>query len=154
MTLQSADHKPFLDQQNKTAYKAYVATAKAVRESAAEVGVDRRLAELINVRVSQINGCAYCLDVHVLASVKAGEDPRRLGVLDAWRDTELFTPRERSALTLAEVTTQLPDARTRERELAFTRANLNDDEYAAVAWIAVTINAFNRVSIISGHPVR
>ncbi|MGW1654514.1 carboxymuconolactone decarboxylase family protein [Streptomyces atratus] len=143
-----------LDKQSPTAYQALVKTADAVRTTAADAGLDRILIELVNLRVSQLNGCAYCLDVHTRAALRAGETTRRLGVLAAWRDTELFTARERAALALAEATTHPADALAQERAYAEAREALSDDELSAVIWVAVTINAFNRVSILSKHPVR
>ncbi|MFE5092561.1 carboxymuconolactone decarboxylase family protein [Streptomyces sp. NPDC056638] len=143
-----------LDKQSPTAYQALVKTADAVRTTAADAGLDRILVELVNLRVSQLNGCAYCLDVHIRAALRAGETTRRLGVLAAWRDTELFTARERAALALAEATTHPADALAQERAYAEAHKALSDDELSAVIWVAITINAFNRVSILSKHPVR
>ncbi|MFC9758102.1 carboxymuconolactone decarboxylase family protein [Streptomyces sp. NPDC056921] len=143
-----------LDKQSPTAYQALVKTADAVRTTAADAGLDRILVELVNLRVSQLNGCAYCLDVHTRAALRAGETTRRLGVLAAWRDTELFTARERAALALAEATTHPADALAQERAYAEAHEVLSDDELSAVIWVAITINAFNRVSILSKHPVR
>ncbi|MFE7359002.1 carboxymuconolactone decarboxylase family protein [Streptomyces sp. NPDC057543] len=143
-----------LDKQNPIAYQALVKTADAVRTTAADAGLDRILVELVNLRVSQLNGCAYCLDVHTRAALRAGETTRRLGVLAAWRDTELFTARERAALALAEATTHPADALAQERAYAEAHEALSDDELSAVIWVAITINAFNRVSILSKHPVR
>ncbi|MFD7834755.1 carboxymuconolactone decarboxylase family protein [Streptomyces sp. NPDC059761] len=144
----------YLDKQSPAAYQALVKTADAVRATAAEAGLDRILVELVNLRVSQLNGCAFCLDVHTRAAQRAGETARRLGVLAAWRDTELFTDRERAALALAEATTHPADALAQERAYAQARQVLDDDEISAVIWAAITINAFNRVSILSKHPVR
>ncbi|MGW5423906.1 carboxymuconolactone decarboxylase family protein [Streptomyces sp. NPDC003943] len=144
----------YLDKQSPAAYQALVKTAETVRTTAAEAGLDRILVELVNLRVSQLNGCASCLDVHTRAALRAGETTRRLGVLAAWRDTELFTPRERAALALAEATTHPADALAQERAYADAREVLDDDELSAVLWVAITINAFNRVSILSKHPVR
>ncbi|MFB6986881.1 carboxymuconolactone decarboxylase family protein [Streptomyces sp. NPDC056178] len=143
-----------LDKQSPTAYQALVKTADAVRTTTADAGLDRILVELVNLRVSQLNGCAYCLDVHTRAALRAGETTRRLGVLAAWRDTELFTARERAALALAEATTHPADALAQERAYAEAHEVLSDDELSAVIWVAITINAFNRVSILSKHPVR
>lgn len=143
-----------LDKQSPAAYRELVRTAEAVRTTAAEAGLDRVLVELVNLRVSQLNGCASCLDVHTRAALRAGETTRRLGVLAAWRDTELFTPRERAALALAEATTYPSDALAQERAYAEARGVLDDDQLSAVLWVAITINAFNRVSILSKHPVR
>ncbi|MFJ4870094.1 carboxymuconolactone decarboxylase family protein [Streptomyces sp. NPDC088757] len=143
-----------LDKQSPQAYHALVRTAEAVRATAADAGLDRILVELVNLRVSQINGCAPCLDVHTRAALRAGETTRRLGVLAAWRDTGLFTARERAALALAEATTRPADALAQEHAYDEARRTLTDDEISAVIWVAITINAFNRVSILSKHPVR
>ncbi len=75
-------------------------------------------------------------------------------MLPAWRDTELFTPDERAALALAEATTDPADTAAQEAAYATAREVLTDDQISAVIWVAVSINAFNRVSIMSGHPVR
>ncbi|MER6784545.1 carboxymuconolactone decarboxylase family protein [Streptomyces sp. NPDC000658] len=144
----------YLDKQSPKAYHALVQTSEAVRATAAEAGLERTVVELVNLRVSQLNGCAYCLDVHTRAALRAGEDTRRLGVLAAWRDTELFTPLERAALALAEATTLPCDAAVQEAAYADARQVLTEDQLSAVIWVAVTINAFNRVSILSRHPVR
>lgn len=119
MAAHPAGRRVFVDKQSPKAYHALVETSEAVRAVAADAGLDRTLVELVNLRVSQINGCAYCLDVHTRAALRGGETTQRLGVLAAWRDTELFT-----------------------------------GQISAVIWAAITINAFNRVSVMSGHPVR
>ncbi|WP_433454910.1 carboxymuconolactone decarboxylase family protein [Streptomyces sp. CA-142005] len=149
-----ATRRIFIDKQSPKAYHALVQTSEAVRTTAAEAGLDRTLVELVNLRVSQINGCAYCLHVHTRAALRAGDTPDRLGVLAAWRDTELFTPAERAALALAEATTAAADAAAQDAAYAAARDVLTDDQIAAVIWVAVTINAFNRVSIMSRHLVR
>ncbi len=157
MSERAADHgsrRIYVDKRSPKPYHALVQTAEAVRATAAEAGLDRLLVELVNLRVSQINGCASCLDVHTRAALRAGETTRRLGVLAAWRDTELFTPRERAALDLAEATTHPANALLQEKAYEVAREALDDDQISAVIWVAVTINAFNRVSIMSRHPVR
>ncbi|MET7353971.1 carboxymuconolactone decarboxylase family protein [Streptomyces mirabilis] len=150
----TATQRIFIDKQSPKAYHALVQTSEAVRATAADAGLDRTVVELINLRVSQINGCAYCLNVHTQAALRAGETAHRLGVLAAWRDTELFTPAERAALALAEATTEPTDAAAQETAWAGARDVLTDDQISAVIWVAITINAFNRVSIMSKHPVR
>ncbi|MFS4093830.1 carboxymuconolactone decarboxylase family protein [Streptomyces sp. AF1A] len=149
-----ATRRIFVDKQSPKAYHALLQTAEAVRAVAADAGLDRALVELVNLRVSQINGCAYCLHVHTRAALRAGETPQRLGVLAAWRDTEVFTPAERAALALAEATTAASDADAQDRAYGAARDVLTADQISAVIWVAVTINAFNRVSIMSRHPVR
>lgn len=144
----------FLDKQHPVVWRALNGLGLKVRDAAAEAGMDRKTIELLYVRISQINGCAYCLDMHVPDALKAGETPQRLAVLPAWRDTALFTEKERAALALAESITELPDYQTREQDEASARQHLSADEFSAVSWLAITINAFNRVSITSHHPVR
>ena len=94
------------------------------------------------------------LDTHVTAALRYGETPQRIAVLPAWRDTTLFTGMERAALTLAESVTTLPDARTQEQDYNDPRAHLTIEQLSAASWIAITMNAFNRISIVSRHAVR
>jgi AhpD family alkylhydroperoxidase len=154
VTTAPAHRRVFIDKQSPAAYQALRATAEAVHAVAADAGLDRGLVELVNLRVSQINGCAYCLSVHTRAAVREGETVQRLGVLPAWRDTEVFTALERAALGLAEATTSPADAAVQEAAYAAAREVLTEDQISAVVWVAITINAFNRVSILSKHPVR
>lgn len=100
-----------------------------------------------------MNGCAYCLDRHTKAALRAGESAQRLGVLTAWRDTEMFTRSERAALALAEVTTDPTNAGAQASAYEAARQVLTDDQISAAIWVAITMNAFNRVSIMSKHPV-
>ncbi|MEV7598156.1 carboxymuconolactone decarboxylase family protein [Kitasatospora sp. NPDC089797] len=154
VTVVPAGRRVFIDKQSPTAYKALLGAAEAARAAATEAGLDRRLVELVNLRVSQLNGCAYCLNVHTRAALREGETTQRLGVLPAWRDTELFTGRERAVLALAEATTHPADATAQEAAYALAREALTEEEISAAIWVAITINAFNRVSIMSKHPVR
>jgi AhpD family alkylhydroperoxidase len=144
----------FLDKQHPAVWRAINGLGLKVKEAAVEAGIDARTVELLNVRISQINGCAYCLDVHVKDAIEAGETQQRLAVLPAWRDTALFTDKERAALALVESITELPIQQTREQEEGFARRCLTDEEFSVVSWIAISMNAFNRVSITSHHPVR
>ncbi|MEH3154155.1 MAG: carboxymuconolactone decarboxylase family protein [Gordonia paraffinivorans] len=144
----------FVDKQTPTVYRAFGEAASTVTDASHAADLPRVLVELVNVRVSQINGCAFCLDLHSRRAIAAGETSNRLATLPAWRDTELFDDVERAALRLAEVVTTLPDHDTQEREYDRARAMLTDDQVSAVVWVAITINAFNRVSILSRHPVR
>lgn len=143
-----------IDQQTPAVYTSLVGVSTAVARAATEAGLSRRLVELVNVRVSQINGCPSCLEVHHRRAVTAGVTDKQLATLSVWRDTELFDERERAALRLAEITTSLPDHDTAEREYARARKALADDELSAVVWVAIAIGAFNRVSILSRHPVK
>ncbi|QBS41595.1 hypothetical protein DMB37_17120 [Nocardia sp. CS682] len=144
----------WIDKQTPAAFRALSKVASEVRAAGAAVGLDRKLIELINLRVSQLNGCAFCLDTHQRAALAAGNTEQELAVLPAWRRTELYTPQEQAALALAEITATLPDEATMERDYAFARKHLTDDQLSVVVWAATTIGAFNRVSILSKHPVR
>jgi len=143
-----------LDKQARAAYLAFIDAAKVVSQTWQSAGLDPVLVELVNIRVSQINGCAYCLDVHVRSALRLGETTQRIAVLPAWRDTTLFSAKERAALTLAESITTLPDARTQDQDYAEARTQLDSEELSAVSWIAISMNAFNRLSIVSRHAVR
>ncbi|MBT2533445.1 carboxymuconolactone decarboxylase family protein [Arthrobacter sp. ISL-48] len=144
----------FIDKQHPAVWRALNGLGLKAREAAEEAGIDRKTIELLYMRISQINGCAYCLDMHVQNAVDAGETPQRLAVLPAWRETALFTEKERAFLALAESVTELPDHCFREQDEASAREHLSADEFSAVNWLAITMNAFNRVSIVSHHPVR
>lgn len=144
----------FMDKQHPAVWRALNGLGLKVKEAAAEVGFSGALVELVNVRISQINGCAYCLDVHVKDALKQGVGVQQLAVLPAWRETDLFTDKERAVLALAESITGLPHPAIREHEESFARRHLSDEEFSVAAWLSVAINAFNRVSITSHHPVQ
>lgn len=143
-----------IDKQTRPVYRAQVAVAVAVRDAVSKAGLDRKLTELVNIRVSQINGCAYCLDVHIRDALKAGERAQRLAVLPAWRDTDLFTDAERAALTIGELVTDLPSSYEQDCRYAEARKALKDEQLSAIIWVAIAMNSFNRISILSRHQVR
>lgn len=144
----------YLDHAQPEIFAAMKAVTQQITAAADAAGVGIRLLELVNLRVSQINGCAFCLEVHHRRALKYGEDPRRIAVLQTWEDTELFDDRESAALELAEAITRIPDAATRGEVEDCARQVLGDAAYAVVAWAAIAMNAFNRISITSHHPVR
>lgn len=143
----------YLDKQSPSVFQALTSTAGELRSRAAEAGLDRSVLELVNVRVSQLNGCVYCLDLHTHAALAAGETPQRLAVLPAWRETGLFTDLERAALEIAEAVTLVADAHLGDADYVRVREHLSDDQISLLTWAAITINAFNRVSILSRHPI-
>jgi AhpD family alkylhydroperoxidase len=144
----------FLDKQHPALWRAINGLALKVKEAAEDASIDGMMLELLNVRISQINGCAYCLDLHIKEALKAGESLQRIAVLPAWRDTALFTEKERAALALTESITELPGQEFREQEEGFARDYLSEEEFSVVSWAAISMNAFNRISITSHHPVR
>lgn len=132
-------------------YKQLVRSAVASREVSTEAGLSEGILELVNVRVSQINGCAACLATHVPAARKAGVSQRRLDLLPAWRELDEFGERERAAPRVAESLTRLDDAEERAAAIAAASEHFDEDQLAALGWTIVLINAFNRVSIASHH---
>jgi AhpD family alkylhydroperoxidase len=136
------------------AYKALLTMHTEVEKAAANAGLDQKLIELVKIRASQINGCAYCLDLHTSDALKLGENPRRLFVLDAWRETELFTQQERAALALTEAVTRLSETREVSDEV-YTEATavFTGEQYQVVAWAAAVINTFNRFAVPSHKPL-
>ena len=153
-TIQHPEGPLYLDTAVPEIYAELADPSKQIAAAAAAAGLDESLLELVNLRVSQINGCAYCLDVHSKKALRLGEDPRRLAVLQTWQETALFDDTESAALELAEVVTRLPAPAVREEVEDAARRVLGDEAYAVVAWAAVMMNSFNRLSIVSHHPVR
>lgn len=151
--MSASDHF-YLDKADPGSWRALNGLARKVAAAAEDAGLSRALVELLNIRVSQLNGCAYCLDLHTGYAVEAGVSAQKLAVLPAWRETELFDDLERAALAIGEAVALLPDEETRLAELAVARAELTDEQYSALQWTAVAINAFNRVSVLSRHRVR
>lgn len=135
-------------------YKQLVRTAVASREASTAAGLDEALLELINVRVSQLNGCAACLAAHVPAAREAGVPQDRLDLLPAWRDLDEFGGPERAALRLAEALTRLDDPEERAAAASAAAEHYDPAQLSALEWSIVLINAFNRVSIASHHQPR
>ncbi len=110
-------------------------------------GVDARLRELIRIRASQLNGCAYCIDMHSKDARAVGETEQRLYALPAWRETPFFTDRERAALAFTESVTLLAAGHVPAADYDAVAAEFNPDEVAALVSLIVTINAWNAISV-------
>lgn len=119
----------------------------------AESGLDKILFELIKTRASQINGCAYCINMHVHDALKYGETAQRLFLLDAWRETDLFTEKERAVLALTEAMTLIANNTIIDVVYEDAKKHLTNQEMAAVMMSIVTINAWNRIAIASKTPL-
>ena len=144
----------FLDKSDPASWRALNGLALKVADAAEQAGLPRSIIELVNVRISQLNGCAFCLDLHVRLAKEAGVSDQQLAVLPAWRETIVFSPTERAALAIGEAATELPGHERLRTEMEAARAALSNQQYSAVQWAAATMNVFNRISILSGHPVR
>ena len=110
------------------AYKAMLDMEKYLEKS----GLDKKLYELIKTRASQINGCAYCLNMHTRDALKLGETPQRLFLLDAWRETDLYTEKERAALALTESITLVAENHVQDEVYLKAAALFTEKELAAV----------------------
>ena len=145
---------PYMDKALPDAWKAATTFASAISREAAQHGLSLAEGEIIKIRVSQLNGCVFCLDLHSRQARKLGVPQQKLDLLNAWRDTAVFEERERAALAIAEASTNLPLTEEARADLAAARGVLGDNAFVAAEWVAVAINAFNRISILSHHPVR
>ena len=114
-----------------------------MHKSSLEVG----LIHLIYVRVSQLNGCSYCVDTHTKEALDAGERPQRLYALTVWRETEFFTPRERAALAWAEAMTTLSAAHPPKALRDEARGPFTEKEFVDLTFAIAAINALNRIGV-------
>ena len=118
-------------------------------------GLEHPLLELVKMRASQINGCAYCLDMHSKDARAQGETEQRLYLLPAWRETSLYSERERAALAWTEALTLLPETRAPDDAYEALQAELDEEEQVKLTLLIVAINGWNRVQVgFRGvHPV-
>jgi AhpD family alkylhydroperoxidase len=125
------------------AYKAMAGLEVYLRHC----GLEQKLLHLIKTRASQINGCAYCIDMHTKDARALGETEQRLYALNAWRETPFFTERERAALDWTEAVTLIADTHAPDDEYQQVRTQFNEEELVNLTLAIVTINAWNRLSI-------
>ena len=109
--------------------------------------MDPKLFELVKIRASQLNGCAYCLDMHTKDARLAGETEQRLYALSAWHETPFFTPRERAALEYTEAVTRVGDTHVPDDVYARVSKLFDEDEMVALTFAVVVINAWNRLAV-------
>jgi AhpD family alkylhydroperoxidase len=110
-------------------------------------GIDPRVRELVRIRASQLNGCAYCIDMHTKDAHAIGETEQRIYALSAWRETPFFTDRERAALAFAETVTMLAETHVPDDAYAAVAAEYSEQEVAALISLIVMINAWNAVGV-------
>src|SRR6476620_8074635 len=130
--------------------KASPAALKAMYGLQAAVnanGLEPTLQELIKLRVSQVNGCAFCIDMHFREATAKGEKAARLYLLDAWRESPVYTPRERAALAWAEAVTLVSQTHVPDDVFAEVRKHFSEAELVNLTLAVVAINGWNRFSI-------
>ena len=120
-----------------------------------QTGLEESLMELVEIRASQINGCAVCLHMHTAAARKRGESEERLYLLDAWRESPLYSARERAALAWTEALTLVSETHAPDEVYQALQAQFTPEEQVALTLLIVTINGWNRVQIgfRAVHPV-
>src|SRR5918997_6809263 len=114
-----------------------------------ESGLEPSLLELVKTRVSQINGCAFCIDVHTKDARAAGETEQRLYGLSAWREAPYYTERERAALEWAEAVTNIPQIYETDEEYEAARAQFSAEELVKLTVVVIAINGWNRLGTAS-----
>ena len=125
------------------ASRAMVGLESFVRQS----GLEHGLLHLIKLRASQINGCAYCIDMHSKDARAAGDTEQRLYALDAWRETPFYTPRERAALAWTEALTNVREGHVPDAVFQEARAHFSEEELVNLTMAVVAINGWNRIAI-------
>ena len=131
------------------AYKVAPEAMKAmmgVEDDIRTCGLEGSLIELVKMRASQINGCAFCLDLHSKDARRAGEIEQRLYLLDAWRESSLYSAREKAALAWMEELTKIFENHTPDALFAEVRAQFSDKELADLTMLIALINAWNRLA--------
>lgn len=121
--------------------------------SRVEEKVDRRLFELVKIRASQINGCAYCLDMHTKDARLAGETEQRIYALNAWRETPFFNDHERAALEWTEAVTRVADTHVPDEIYERVKTQFDEAELVALTFGIIVINSWNRLAVSFRVPV-
>jgi AhpD family alkylhydroperoxidase len=130
-------------------YKAFQEASAALKASA----LGHKLVDLVYLRVSQMNGCAYCVDLHFRDLMAAGEDPRRINSVTTWHETEFFTPRERAALRWAEAVTRIGETHAPDADFAPLKDHFSEAEITDLTFAIALMNAWNRLAIGFRQPV-
>lgn len=110
-------------------------------------GLEHSLLELVKTRASQINACAYCIDMHTIDARAAGETEQRLYLLSAWQEAPFYTPRERAALAWTEAVTLVGETHVPDDVYEEARAHFSEEELVNLTWAIVVINGWNRMSV-------
>jgi len=134
---------------SKDTYRPAVQAMYSLEHFVRNCGLDKSLVELVKTRCSQINGCAYCIDMHTKDARAAGESEQRLYALSAWRETPFYTDRERAALEWAEAVTLVAQNHASDDLYSRVRQQFDEEELGKLTWAIVTINSWNRLAIAS-----
>ncbi|PDT05530.1 alkylhydroperoxidase [Rhizobium chutanense] len=130
-------------QQSPELFKKFMEFSMALRSSV----IDEKLQALVEIRASQINGCGFCLDMHVKQAKLHGESELRIYHVAIWRESNLFIPRERAALAWTEALTKLPEGGVPDEIYERIRGQLSEKEISDLTFVVMAINAWNRVNV-------
>ncbi|HVL23470.1 MAG TPA: carboxymuconolactone decarboxylase family protein [Thermomicrobiales bacterium] len=143
MTSRMTDKREF-----QTLYQQMLAFGAPLQECS----IEKSILELVKMRASQINGCAYCLAMHARDALKHGERADRLFVLDAWRETDWFSDRERAALAWTEALTTLTNREVPDEVFAEVREQFSERELSDLTLAVLAINSWNRINVAFHTP--
>jgi AhpD family alkylhydroperoxidase len=140
-------------------FEAAPDTLKALRALETQIqstGLEKSLIEIVKIRASQINGCAFCLNMHTEDARKHGETEQRIYLISAWRESPLYTDRERAALAWTEAVTLISETHAPDDVYEAVRAQFSEAETVNLTMLIATINAWNRMAIAfrTIHPVK
>jgi AhpD family alkylhydroperoxidase len=130
-------------QRSPELFRKYIAFSNALKEGS----IEESIRDLVALRASQMNGCGFCVDMHVKEATLHGERPLRLHHLAVWRESTLFAPRERACLAWTEALTKLPDGGVPDELYERVRGQLSEKEISDLTFMVMSINGWNRVSV-------
>jgi len=130
-------------QQAPELFKKFVEFGGLVKDST----IEEKIHDLVSIRASQINGCGFCVDMHIKQATIHGERPLRLHHLAIWRESTLFEPRERAALAWTEALTTLPAQGVPDEVYERVRGQLSEKELTDLTYAVMNINAWNRINV-------
>ena len=135
-------------------YKKIAELDALAMQKIAEAELSESFAHLLKLRASQINACAFCIRLHTQDAMQTGETIERISLLNAWRETAYYDEKERAALTLIEAITLVADGQVPDAVYEDALPFLTDAQISAVEWLAIVINAWNRIAISSRYSVQ
>ena len=151
--MKKEERRVHLSRSAMDAYRALDGFTQTVNEIAAASGIDDRFKEIMMIHASQLNGCAFCVRVHLDKALEAGLDADVISQIATWRDSGVFTERERAGLELTESFVYIHDGGVSDEVYDHVGGILSEKEYVALSWLLVSINSFNRIAIAGRYPV-
>lgn len=134
-------------------YKAVLELENLSMQKVKQAGLDIGFSHLLKLRASQINQCAFCVRMHTQDAIKAGESIERIALISAWRESGYFSEKERAALVLIEEITLIANQHFPDSAYQNAAKVLSEAEITAIEWVAIVINAWNRIAISSQYAV-